>query len=307
MLDQLTRPFAKDDVQFKPQAFAQNGNALAVPYLPADVYTKRFNEVCGIRWSRTHMYHEGTQVVTCAITIHLQDGTEITREDGAPVESEKDTGNKADRVKTAFTSAFKRAAKQFGVGLYLAKYKPQWCPYDQRAKQWSTNPADKFPKEMFQNNIPQPPPPTPKSQPTASPYLTLSTVTDGRGLAKQLQEWDKIQVRDGVTEPGEMKSFVDAFKIVHNIPSDAKMIDWKQDKIKIFTSDAFRAFDDHTKSGSPITKGDIEKLEEKIQEKGWTPSQVARILAHGFLITEFKYLRGPELYKCHAIIAEAGE
>lgn len=127
---QLARPFAVQDVKFKPQMVKGN-RCLAMAYVDARVVEDRLDEVVGIdHWEDEYtVLNDGS--VVCRLRVKFGDEW-ITKSDvGSPSEQP----DAHDRTKAAFSDALKRAAVKFGIGRYLYRLPATWVDYDPVKKQ----------------------------------------------------------------------------------------------------------------------------------------------------------------------------
>lgn len=115
----LSLPFPASQIEWRVGATTKDKDrCIALAYVDARTVQRRLDEVLGPFMWETH-----TQTPhLCSITIHLPDGRSITRTDAAG-----DTQVEAE--KGAFSTAFKRAAAQFGVGRYLYSLPNTWVAY----------------------------------------------------------------------------------------------------------------------------------------------------------------------------------
>jgi hypothetical protein len=105
----LAAPFAAREVKTR----SQSGKQLS--YITARTAMNRLDSVLGPEcWSDE--YVEGRDGLKCRLTITLPDGSKVSKEDGGAAAGMSDADNDE---KSAFSSAFKRAAVKFGVGRYL--------------------------------------------------------------------------------------------------------------------------------------------------------------------------------------------
>lgn len=134
--DRLAAPFAAGVVSFKPQA-VKGDRALAVAYISARDVMARLDEAVGAGgWSDEYVVLPDGLSVMCRLTVTL-DGKTVTKCDvGGP--SDQPAGG--DRVKAAFSDAFKRAAVKFGVGRYLYGLPQVWCEFDPKTKRFLREP-----------------------------------------------------------------------------------------------------------------------------------------------------------------------
>jgi len=121
----LSKPFAAEDVSFKPQATTKdNTRALAIAYADPRAYQDRLNEVVPGDWSDEYEVYEGGTVVLCKLTV-----CGVTRCDiGEAPAVDQNTAC------SALAQAFKRAATKFGLGRYLYSLESQWVDYDAKYK-----------------------------------------------------------------------------------------------------------------------------------------------------------------------------
>lgn len=114
----LARPFPVSEVEWRVGATTKaKDKCIALAYVDARTVQRRLDEVLGpFGWETyTQTPH------LCTITVHLPDGRSLSRTDAAG-----DTQVEAE--KGAFSTAFKRAAAQFGVGRYLYSLPNKWVP-----------------------------------------------------------------------------------------------------------------------------------------------------------------------------------
>lgn len=109
VIHELSRPLT---YKWKLQSYTKaKDKAMCVAFIDARDVTKRLNEICVYGWHRDH-FILGIDVY-CKVGLTMPDGSIIWRADAG--ESENDT----ERGKTAASDSFKRAAKEFGIGLFL--------------------------------------------------------------------------------------------------------------------------------------------------------------------------------------------
>jgi hypothetical protein len=109
--EQLAAPFAKSELRSRP------GRAgLTFTYADAAAVIRRLDEVLGGNWSFDIVPLEGGNCVKGIISVRYPDGTASQRSDiGYP----NKVGQDEEPLKSAATDALRRAARLFGVGLYL--------------------------------------------------------------------------------------------------------------------------------------------------------------------------------------------
>lgn len=108
-INKLSEPLT---YKWKVQSFTKDKTkAICVAYIDARDVTKRLNEVCEHGWHRDHFILGDT--VYCRLGIVMPEGNIIWRADAG------ESDNATEKSKTAASDSFKRAAVQFGVGLFL--------------------------------------------------------------------------------------------------------------------------------------------------------------------------------------------
>ena len=118
LFERLAAPFAAEEVR------TRRGPRGDLRYITARTARRRLNDVLGpSNWACTISPAE--HWVKCALTIHLPDGRQITREalGGYPAMPDEE-----DRVKGGDSDAFKRACVLFGIGEYLYGDEPAEPP-----------------------------------------------------------------------------------------------------------------------------------------------------------------------------------
>ncbi len=123
-LEALAKPFAIEEVAIRIGQKMKDGESASV-FLYVDVPTieRRLDTVCtefGADWeTRKEVIpvSEKSVVVKCSLTMH-EGGKSLTREDFGEEVISKDGATEA--YKSASSDSFKRAARAFGVGRYLA-------------------------------------------------------------------------------------------------------------------------------------------------------------------------------------------
>lgn len=126
---QLQGPFHPKDLKWKAQS-VKGERCLAVCYVDARLVADRLDDVLGVDgWEdRYTVLADGS--VLCHLTI-TRDAQKTTKCDVGSPSEQPDPG---DRLKAAFSDAFKRAAVKFGIGRYLYRLPPQWVDYDPMKK-----------------------------------------------------------------------------------------------------------------------------------------------------------------------------
>ena len=115
----LSVPFPEHQIEWRVGATTKNKDkCIALAYVDARTVQRRLDDCFGpFGWET----HTGSPHI-CTLMVHLPDGRTITRTDVAG-----DT--QVDAEKGAFSTAFKRAAAQLGVGRYLYNLPNVWVPY----------------------------------------------------------------------------------------------------------------------------------------------------------------------------------
>lgn len=139
VMEALAAPFDADEVKSKPQAISKDGTkALPVFFVDARAIMQRLDDILGLDgWKDAiEFQHDGT--VKCILSIRIDDGEWISREDVGGQSEQPDNG---DRVKSAVSDALKRVAVKFGLGRYLYAVKPTWLDYDSQTRKFKTTPT----------------------------------------------------------------------------------------------------------------------------------------------------------------------
>lgn len=120
---ELQKPFKEDEIEWRVGAINKDKTmGLALPYVTNKAIQNRLDEVFGVfGWKNEFKpWKENSQL--CGISVWYDDKNEwITKYDGAD-----DTNMEA--TKGGLSDSMKRAATQFGIGRYLYKLEPIWCP-----------------------------------------------------------------------------------------------------------------------------------------------------------------------------------
>lgn len=124
LLEQLSVPFAKEDVAWRAGATSRDKKrAQALPYAEPRVYEDRLNEVCPGDWS-VIFKPWGESRLICELTLHG-----VTRSSTGEFDDGKKNAIAEGTVAEA--QAFKRACSKFGLGRYLYEIPIQWVDYDE--------------------------------------------------------------------------------------------------------------------------------------------------------------------------------
>ena len=109
VITSLSQPL---EYKWKLQSYTKDkSKAMCVAYIDARMVINRLNEVCEYGWHRDH-FNIGDDTY-CKLGVVMPDGSVIWRSDVG--ESE----NTTERAKTSASDSFKRAAVQYGLGLFL--------------------------------------------------------------------------------------------------------------------------------------------------------------------------------------------
>lgn len=115
-------------------------NGLAVAYISMTAVEDILDEVMGpARWRCT--YPTIGQFVVCRIELQDDEGKWIGKEDGAGDNVDREAQNASDDdldkdTKAVLSDAFKRAARRWGIGRYLATLDKPWVQCEQRGRSW---------------------------------------------------------------------------------------------------------------------------------------------------------------------------
>jgi hypothetical protein len=130
LMTALAEPFAPALVRWKPTA-VKNNRCLALGYVDARTVQDRLDECCGIGGWRTEYVQIGQHSVECRLSVKVE-GEWVTKSDVGSTSEQSDEG---DRMKAAYSDAFKRAAVVWGCSRYLYRLSASWVDYDPVKKQ----------------------------------------------------------------------------------------------------------------------------------------------------------------------------
>lgn len=141
-VDTLGQPLPPHMVRWRLMQRPREGqtNGLAVAYISMTDVEDVLDEVIGpARWRCT--YPIIGQFVVCRIELQDDDGKWIGKEDGAGDNVDRDAQNASDDdldkdTKAVLSDAFKRAARRWGIGRYLAKLEKPWVQCESRGRSW---------------------------------------------------------------------------------------------------------------------------------------------------------------------------
>lgn len=222
----LAAPFDPSEVKERD---GRNGQRFK--YVTARTVMNRLDDVLGPEnWQDD--YTETRDGLKCTITVTLPDGREVRKSDGGGSAGMADGD---DDEKSAFSSAFKRAAVKFGVGRYFyrdgvpafvratlaqAGEQPSAPSHDATPRRQSTR------RPEVGHDLPPPLPPTrvngkPHDGPPRTGRALFAWVKDQEqayevGLLKYLNGWGKLQDFPG------------------------RMVDWDADQVALGLSEARR-------------------------------------------------------------------
>lgn len=133
----LAEPFEVDFVQYKPSVVSGN-RALAQWYIDARAVMDRLDRVVGpTGWQDSYEVLAGGCVI-CHLKVRFGADGWVDKEDVGGPSGQPDPG---DKMKAAFSDAFKRAAVKFGIGRYLYDIEPMWFDYDPQKKKFAKPPV----------------------------------------------------------------------------------------------------------------------------------------------------------------------
>jgi hypothetical protein len=126
IFDHLAAPFPADRISWRVgSTTADKSRGMALAYIDARDVMERLDAVCGPGgWQRRHPHVNGT--TTCEIGVKVGDEW-IWKSDGAG-----DTDVEAE--KGSLSTAFKRAAVNWGIGRYLYDLTSPWVELEQRGR-----------------------------------------------------------------------------------------------------------------------------------------------------------------------------
>lgn len=129
----LGDPFTPNEIDWKPGATTQDKTrAMALAYLNARAVMDRLDAVVGPgNWNDSYRVLPDGEHVECTLTIFGVSKSDVGEPPGSDF---------ADKMKSAYSDALKRAAVKFGIGRYLYRLEGQWVSYDQERKQLSEVP-----------------------------------------------------------------------------------------------------------------------------------------------------------------------
>jgi hypothetical protein len=139
----LSAPFKEDEIKIRPTDIrpkgAKNATAQPLQYIDARLVMNRLDEVVGPEnWEDKYELLEASGAVVCTISIRIGDPGAYSSQwlSKSDVGKESAQDDKGDKVKAAFSDAFKRAAVKFGIGRHLYDEKLPRRPYNGMDKHW---------------------------------------------------------------------------------------------------------------------------------------------------------------------------
>ena len=190
----LAAPFPPDVLGWKAQT-VMNNRALAVAYIDARDVMDRLDAVVGAENWRDEYTPLPDGNVVCRLSLRLDSGEWIGKED---VGGESDQPDEGDKRKAAFSDALKRAAVKWGVGRYLYRLPASWVDYDPQRKAIISPPQ--LPKWALPEGAPavRKPAPAPARKEPATPAE----------LQERLCKADEDGAAAGHWKPGELVAYV---------------------------------------------------------------------------------------------------
>jgi hypothetical protein len=186
LLRKLADPFPAEEILWKPGQ-VKGDRALALAYINTRAVMDRLDDVLGPdSWEDRYEVLASGDVVC---TLKCRVGERWVRKSDVGGPSEQPDGG--DRMKAAFSDAFKRAAVKFGIGRYIARLPRMWVDYDvanRRIKAPPTIPPKYLPTPP--DRRPQQTAPTSQLRGTGRPVVAgipRITADECERLAKQLK------------------------------------------------------------------------------------------------------------------------
>lgn len=254
----LATPFEVEVVRFKAQVVTKDKKrAMAVPYVDARAMMDRLDAVVGIERWQTAYAELAAGGVECRLSLFF-DGDWVTKADAGSPAEQSESG---DRVKSAYSDAFKRAALAWGIARYLHRVSGQWVDYDPDKKQITgkpTLPAWALPPRSA--SPPSPPPPvTPRDKAAAiagsvpgvvtGSQISATVPATGAELLRRMREYDaKLAAEAGNATAGGLVNHVVAVGVKAGHGPDVTA--WGPPAIALAV-ETVRAFDEARKSGKP--------------------------------------------------------
>jgi hypothetical protein len=136
--EKLSAQFDPEDLEWRVQSCGKKNDkvwALVMPYVTSRAIMERLDAVCGPQNWKNGFEPGPCGGVVCVISIRV-DGAWIGKWDGADQEEQSEGGQKIDKVKSALSSAMKRAAVQWGIGRYLYKIQPAFAQVHDQGSEW---------------------------------------------------------------------------------------------------------------------------------------------------------------------------
>jgi hypothetical protein len=130
LLRKLAECFPAEEIQWKPGQ-VKGDRALALAYINTRAVMDRLDDVLGPdSWEDRYEVLASGDVV-CTLRCRVGERWVSKSDVGGPSEQP----NSGDRMKSAFSDAFKRAAVKFGIGRYIGRLPRYWVGYDQQKRQ----------------------------------------------------------------------------------------------------------------------------------------------------------------------------
>jgi hypothetical protein len=240
----LADPFEMDEVKFKPQTVKGN-RALVVAYVDARVIQDRLDDVLGVDGWQDECTPLDDGSVMCRLQLRFGNTWIVKCDVGSP--SEQPDGG--DRLKAAFSDAFKRAAVKFGLARYLYRLEPMWVDYDPVKKKLLSKPN--LPPDAQPRRTPKPAlAPTPRPAPAPAPVVVEAPKpaeakpngmpANGRELRQRLERFDATLAAKGLATAGELLTHVQ--RAVEQAGFGTEWAKWSGPAIELAVNEA-KAFD----------------------------------------------------------------
>lgn len=131
ILEELSKPFLPEDIDWRVQSVSQNQNGqrvLVLPYITSRAVLNRLDQVCGGFWQSSFEKITVSNIEAFQCSISIKMGNEwVMRTDAAEVSD-------IESVKGGHSNALKRAGVQWGIGRYLYDLPQYWVPVKQHGK-----------------------------------------------------------------------------------------------------------------------------------------------------------------------------
>jgi hypothetical protein len=193
---ELSAPFAPEELRWRPRNVS-GSRALALPYVNAAAIIARLNAVLGLDGWKDAYWLQANGSVVCQLRIRVGDHWMSRQDVGSP--------SQQDATKGAYSDALKRAARKYGIGLYLTILGGQWLDYDPKTKQivgkpqlpaWAVPKKGKHDLSQVSSDLPNGDP---------APHTMPAT---GQELEQRLAAYDDRLSQEGVIMGGDLLAAV---------------------------------------------------------------------------------------------------